>query len=50
MRDSQYHGCTVAYKENNVCNIYMKPRRNEIDAMPLAEDSALVGSRSGPNL
>ena len=21
MRDSQYHGCTVAYKENNVYNI-----------------------------
>ena len=26
MRDSQYYGCTVAYKEDNVCNIYMKHR------------------------
>ena len=25
MRDSQYYGCTVAYNENNVYNIYMKP-------------------------
>ena len=24
MRDSQYHGCTVAYKENNVYDLYMK--------------------------
>ena len=38
-RDSQYRGCTVAYKENNVYNIYMKPRGNKIDAMPLSEDS-----------
>ena len=48
MRDSQYHGCTVAYKENNVYNIYMKPRRNKTDAMPLSESSG--GSRPGPNL
>ena len=39
LRDSQYRGCTVAYKENNVYNIYMKPRGNEIDAMPLSGDS-----------
>ena len=25
MRDSQYRGCTVAYKENNVYNIFLKP-------------------------
>ena len=39
LRDSQYRGCTVAYKENNVYNIYMKPRKNKIDAMPLSGDS-----------
>ena len=39
LRDSQYRGCTVAYKENNVYNIYMKPRGNKIDAMPLSGDS-----------
>ena len=39
LRDSQYRSCTVAYKENNVCNIYMKPRENKIDAMPLSGDS-----------
>ena len=22
MKDSQYYGCTIAYKENNVYNIY----------------------------
>ena len=26
LRDSQYRGCTVAHKENNVYNIYVKPR------------------------
>ena len=26
LRDSQHRGCTVVYKENNVYNIYMKPR------------------------
>ena len=36
LRDSQYRGCTVAYKENKVCNIYMKPRGTKIDAMPLS--------------
>ena len=36
MRDSQYHGCTVACQENYVYNIYMKPRRDDIDAMPLS--------------
>ena len=53
MRDSQYHGCTVAYKENNLYNIYMKPRENKIDAMPLSEDSdncSSRGCRPGPNL
>ena len=39
MRDSQYYGCTAAYKENNVCNIYMRPRGIKTDAMPLSEDS-----------
>ena len=36
MRDSQYCGCTVAHKENNVYNIYMKPTRNKTDPMPLS--------------
>ena len=31
LRDSQCHGCTIAYKENNVHIIYMKPRRNETE-------------------
>ena len=48
MRDSQYYGCTVAYKENNVYNICMKPRGNKTDAMPLSESSG--GSWPGPNL
>ena len=39
LRDSQYRGCTVAYKENNVYNICVKPRENKIDAMPLSGDS-----------
>ena len=49
MRDSQY---TVAYKENNVYNIYMKPRGNKTDAMPLSQDSdnrSSGGCRPGPN-
>ena len=29
MRDSQYNGCTVGYKENNVYNIYVKPREKD---------------------
>ena len=49
LRDSQYQGCTVAYKENNMYNIYMKPRENKIDAMPLSGDSASGVCRSGPN-
>ena len=36
LRDSSCRGCTVACKENNVYNIYMKPRGNKIDAMPLS--------------
>ena len=44
MRDSQYYGCTVAYKENNVYNIYMKPKGNKTDAMPLSGDSELGDS------
>ena len=32
-------GWTVADKENNVCNIYLKQRGNKTDAMPLSEDS-----------
>ena len=39
MIDSHYYGCTVAYKENNVYNIYLKPRGNMTDAMPVSEDS-----------
>ena len=50
LRDSQYRGCTVAYKENNVYNIYMKPRENKIDAMPLSGDSESGSCRPGPNL
>ena len=50
LRFSQYRGCTVAYKENNVYNIYMKPRENKIDAMPLSGDSESEGCQLGPNL
>ena len=50
MRDSQYYGCIVAYKENNVYNRYVKPRENQIDAMPLSGDSDSGGCRLGPNL
>ena len=50
LRDSQYRGCTVAYKENNVYNIFMKPRGNKIDAMPLSGDSESGGCWPGPNL
>ena len=46
-RDSQYRGCTVAYKENNVYNIYVKPRENKIDAMPLSGDSESGGLPAG---
>ena len=52
MKDSQHYGCTVAYKEKNVYNIYMNPRGNKIDAMPLSEDSdnhSSGGCRPGPN-
>ena len=52
-RDSQYYGCTVAYKENNVYHSYMKPRGNKTDAMPLSEDSdnrSSGGCRPGPTL
>ena len=45
LRDSQYCGCTVAYKENNVYNSYMKPRENKIDAMRLSGDSESGGCR-----
>ena len=47
LRDSQYRGCTVAYKESNVYNIYVKPRENKIDAMPLSGDSELGGLPAG---
>ena len=43
--DSQYRGCKVAYKENNVYNIDMKPKENKIDAMPLSGKTE-SGSRS----
>ena len=49
LRDSQYRGCTVAYKENNLYNTYMKPRGNKIDAMPLSGDSQSRGCRLGTN-
>ena len=52
LRDSQYHGRMIAYKENNVFDIYMKPRRNKTDAMPLSEDShnrSSNGCWPGPN-
>ena len=49
LRNSQYRGCTVAYKENNVY-IYVKLRENKIDAMPLSGDSESGGCRLGPNL
>ena len=50
LRDSQYRGCTVAHKENNVYNIHMKPREINIDAMPLSGDSESGGCWPGPNL
>ena len=52
MRHTQYYGCTVAYRENNVYNIYLKPKGNKTDAMPLSEDSdnrSSGGCRTGPN-
>ena len=52
MRDSQYHGCTDAYKGNNVYNICMNSRGNKVDAMPLSENSDIRssgGCRPGPN-
>ena len=30
LRGSQYQGCTVAHKENNVYNIYVKPRKTRL--------------------
>ena len=50
LRDSQHQGCTVAYKKNNVYNIYMRPRGNKIDAMPLSGDLESGVCRLGPNL
>ena len=50
LRDSQFRGCTVAHKENNVYNIYMRQRKINIDAMPLSGDSKSGGCRPGPNL
>ena len=50
LRDSRYRGCTVAYKENDVYNIYVKPRENKIDAMQLSGDSQSEGCQLGPNL
>ena len=47
LRYSQYRGCTVAYKENNVYNIYVKPRENKIDAMELSGDSESGGCSAG---
>ena len=39
MKDSHYYGLHSCLQKNNVYNIYMKPRGNKIDAMPLSEDS-----------
>ena len=39
---------TDAYKENNVYNIYMKPRGNKTDAMPLSESSGGLPAGSEP--
>ena len=50
LRYSPYRSCTVAFKENNVYNIYVNPRENTIDAMPLSGDSESGGCRLGPNL
>ena len=50
LRDSQNRGCTVAYKENSVYNIHMKPGENKTDAMPLSGHSESGGCRPGPNL
>ena len=36
------------YKENNVYNIYVKPKENKIDAMPLSGDSESGDCRLGP--
>ena len=47
LRDSHYRECTVAYKENDEHNIYMKPRENKIDAMPLSGDSESGVCRPG---
>ena len=47
LRDSQYRGCTVVSKENNVYNIYMELGENNIDAMPLSGDSDLESCRPG---
>ena len=40
---------TDAYKENNVYNIYMKPRGNKTDTMPLSGDSESRCCRPFPN-
>ena len=48
IRSSQYHVCTVAYKENNVYNIYMKPRGNKTDSMPLSQSSGAFPAGSEP--
>ena len=50
LRDSQYRGCAVACKENNVCNMYMKPRENNIDEMPLSGDSESGGLQTRSEL
>ena len=49
LRDSQYRGCTVAYKENKVYNKNMKPIENKIDAMPLSEGlrQSFLGEEGG---
>ena len=47
---TQYQGCTVAYKENNVYNIYEKPKDKVKDACPLEEPpSSSGGCRRGTN-
>ena len=49
MRDSQYNDCTVAYKENNVYNIHMQPKGNEIDAVESSENWENLEDPGGAN-
>ena len=53
MRDSQDRGCTVVYIENNVYNIYMKPRETRLMRCHCPRTQTIVppgGCWPGPNL